>query len=121
MNAQSLARITEMDLTALEMRVLFHMIAEMPIGNIALIDQAESAKKLSVTRESVNRALGKLQKMEIISKKIEKGVVWWKINPEYAWKGKTGVLAQEINAAHDKRARDRRNALRTIMGGKDEA
>ena len=120
-NAEALARITDLDLSALEMRVFFRIVAEMPLGNIGLIDQGKAAQNLKVKRESINRALSSLVKQGMLTKMQQDGALWWKVSPEYAWKGKTGDLAKEvriIDAKKHREAAQRRASLRTIEGGR---
>ena len=115
MNAESLVKITEMSLSPLELRLFFRLVAEMPIGNIGHINQTQSAKVLNTSRESVNKALNSLVRRGMLEKVKEDGDLFWKVSPEYAWKGKTQALVSEYKNV---RAKAMRANLKAIDGGK---
>jgi len=117
MNAQALLQISEMSLSPLELRLFCRVVAEMPIGNVGKINQTDAAEKLHSSRESVNRALSSLVGRGMLEKIKQGTELLWKVNPEYAWKGKTQNLVSEYQNA---RARAVRRNFKAIEGGKSE-
>ncbi len=88
------------DVTGEVFRVFLYLNGRLDFQNIIRVPQVEIAKDLSLTRQSVNRAIKKLETMGILLRGAKVGqTVSWRLNPNAGWKGKV-VDLREAQKTH---------------------
>lgn len=88
MSQKALMALATSGLNGEDLRVLLALIATLEFDNFILINQAEIARQLGMTRPAVNRAIRRLLEEGVLIKGQRVGVnVSYRLNPEYGWKG----------------------------------
>jgi Crp-like helix-turn-helix domain len=78
-------------------RVFLYLDAHLDFRNLIQIPQTEIAKALGMKKQSVNRAIRKLERLGIISRDPTAGrISAWRLNPQVGWKGKMRELRPAI-------------------------
>lgn len=98
-------------------RVLFKMLASAQVENYILLSQAEMADQIGMKRPSFARALKKLLEIGIVEAGPKTGKSRsFKINPDFAWKGKGKRHIEELKnrARTASRHRRKKPSLRLV-------
>lgn len=78
------------DFTGATYRVFHLMLSQLDFENYILVNQSDMARKLGMKRPNVTREITKLCKKGVLMKGPRSGhQVTYRLNPNYAWRGKT--------------------------------
>ena len=75
-------------------RVFLFLNARLDFENIIQVPQVEIARELEMSKQSVNRAIKKLENLGIIIRGPSQVTSSWRLNPNAGWKGNIHNLRQ---------------------------
>ncbi|PCJ23737.1 MAG: hypothetical protein COA94_08075 [Rickettsiales bacterium] len=90
-----------------DLRVLFKIIFKLDFENYVGINQKKLASVLRLNPSSVSRSLKKIKKIGVIEESDEESIhTYYRLNPQFGWKGKGETWAIELKKRQVKKEVD---------------
>lgn len=83
----ALLQLASSDLRGTDLKVLLICLAKMNWDNGIPINQSQMAIEIGIAASHFNRSLKRLMDFGIISRRVDKGVKVYRLNPHFGWKG----------------------------------
>lgn len=97
--SHGLMKLSDMDLTASQYRILLIIIAELEYENICYVPQSYITEKSGISQPNVSKHIAVLMKRNLIFKEVIKGRKAFRVHCHIAWKG---TKSKAFNMAFEK-------------------
>lgn len=94
------------ELGTYDLRVLMYLLGNVGFENWISITQENIASELEIKRPNIARTLKKLSEKNIISKEKVGRSNFYKVNPEFVWRGKTSKWKEVVDIEEFKKRQD---------------